>query len=104
MSLVEEQVANMTKEKQPHNNSTSTVPENNNITQIEQSWEEDSRWSGISRPYSARDVIKLRGTLPIIFSFAHAGAERLWDLLHSKEYIISFPKYLAYIFNYKKDI
>ena len=86
MNVVEEQVLNMSKENQTHNNNQPTA--NNNILRMKQSWKEDSRWSEIIRPYSAEDVSNLQGSLPITFSFAQAGAERLWNLLNSKEYII----------------
>ena len=39
------------------------------------------------RPYSAEDVLKLRGTLKIDYSFAEAGAQRLWHLLKTEDYI-----------------
>jgi len=87
MNVVEEQILNMSNENQTHNNNQPTA--NNNILRMKQSWKEDSRWSEIIRPYSAEDVSNLQGSLPITFSFAQAGAERLWNLLNSKEYIIS---------------
>ena len=89
MSIVEDQLLNLTKENKTHKNSNTHDSNNKEINQLAISWVEDSRWSGINRPYSASEVLKLRGTLPITYSFALAGAERLWKLLHSKEYIIS---------------
>ena len=87
MNVVEEKVLNMSKENKTHPNNQPTA--NNNIIRMKQSWKEDSRWSEIIRPYSAEEVSNLQGSLPITFSFAHAGADRLWNLLTSKEYIIS---------------
>ncbi|HVH86943.1 MAG TPA: isocitrate lyase, partial [Terriglobales bacterium] len=46
-----------------------------------------SRWGGITRPYSAKDVEQLRGTVRIEHSLARAGAEKLWKLLHEEPYI-----------------
>jgi len=89
MSIVEENITNLSKENENLNNSPSTNNQDDKIVQLEKAWTNDSRWSGINRPYPAKEVLKLRGTLPITFSFAQAGAERLWHLLHSKEYIIS---------------
>ena len=57
------------------------------IAELEQSWAKDPRWKGIKRNYSAEDVVRLRGTLPIEFSFARQGAERLWHLIHSERFI-----------------
>jgi isocitrate lyase len=50
-------------------------------------WETDPRWRGIQRPYSAEEVLKLRGTLTLEHSYAQAGARRLWHLLHTEAYI-----------------
>jgi isocitrate lyase len=51
------------------------------------SWREDERWQGIERPYTADDVVRLRGTVPIEYSLARLGAERLWDLLQREPYV-----------------
>ncbi|RJQ74389.1 MAG: isocitrate lyase [Desulfobacteraceae bacterium] len=50
-------------------------------------WQNDPRWEGITRPYSAEDVLKLRGTLKIEYTMAEAGAKRLWHLLQSETFI-----------------
>jgi len=50
-------------------------------------WETLPRWQGIRRPYTAEDVIRLRGSLQIEYTLARVGAERLWNLLHSEPYI-----------------
>ena len=39
------------------------------------------RFDGIARPYSAEDVLKLRGSFPIEHTLARRGALRLWELL-----------------------
>jgi len=39
------------------------------------------RFDGIERPYSADDVLRLRGSIPIEHSLARRGALRLWELL-----------------------
>ena len=54
---------------------------------IQQEWDNDPRWKGIERPYSPEDVLKLRGTLKVAFTFAEAGAHRLWHLLQTEDYI-----------------
>jgi isocitrate lyase len=53
--------------------------------QIEQTWAEDPRWRGISRRYTASDVVRLRGTVHVEHSLARRGAERLWQLLQGGE-------------------
>jgi isocitrate lyase len=39
------------------------------------------------RPYAAEDILKLRGTLKVEYTFATAGAQRLWQLLNTEEYV-----------------
>jgi isocitrate lyase len=50
-------------------------------------WRSNERWKGIARPYTPEDVYRLRGTVHIEYSLAKMGAERLWQLLHSEEYV-----------------
>ena len=55
--------------------------------QIEADWETNPRWAGVERPYSAEDVLALRGSIPIEHTLARLGAERLWSLLHDRDYV-----------------
>lgn len=50
-------------------------------------WREDERWAGIVRPYRAKDVERLRGSVRIGHTLAELGAERLWRLLRSGSYV-----------------
>jgi len=45
------------------------------------------RWNRIERVYSPEDVRKLKGTVEIEHTLARLGAERLWTLLHEREYL-----------------
>jgi isocitrate lyase len=54
---------------------------------LTQAWAGDPRWTGIKRSYTAEDVVKLRGTVQERHTLAERGAQRLWDLLHSEDYI-----------------
>ncbi len=58
--------------------------------QLEHDWSSTSRWQGIKRDYSADEVLKLRTSIPIEYSIARHGAERLWTLLHSTPYVNTF--------------
>ena len=58
-----------------------------NEAQLEKNWATDPRWKGITRTYTAKDVLRLRGTVHIEHSLARLGAERLWQLLHEDEYV-----------------
>jgi isocitrate lyase len=55
--------------------------------QLEQAWATDGRWADVERPYTANDVLRLRGSMMIEHTFARAGAERLWRLLRNEPYI-----------------
>lgn len=55
--------------------------------ELEQRWNTDPRWKGIKRDYSAEDVIRLRGSVKVEHTLARMGAERLWNLLHTEEYV-----------------
>src|SRR5271169_4069776 len=50
-------------------------------------WEKNPRWRGIERPYSAEDVLRLRGSIHMEHTLARMGAERLWELLQTDPYI-----------------
>ena len=56
---------------------------------LQRDWETNARWAGIERTYSADDVVKLRGSVTEEHTLARRGAERLWDLLHTEDYVNS---------------
>jgi isocitrate lyase len=49
--------------------------------------ESNERFDGIERPYSRKDVERLRGTIEIEHTLARRGAEKLWDLLHTEDFV-----------------
>src|SRR5215813_2087541 len=53
--------------------------------ELELRWSNDPRWQGISRPYSADDVVVLRGRFPVEHTIGRLGAERLWQLLQAQK-------------------
>src|SRR5438270_478050 len=57
------------------------------VGELETNWNGNLRWQGIKRPYSAEDVVRLGGSIQIEYTLARLGAERLWNLLHSEEYV-----------------
>ena len=57
------------------------------IEEIAREWQESPRWKGIVRPYSPEELEKIRGTVRIQYTFAQMGAQRLWELLHSDDYL-----------------
>lgn len=54
---------------------------------IQKDWDTNPRWQGITRNYSAEDVVRLRGTIPIEHSIAKIGAEKLWNYLQTEDFI-----------------
>ncbi|GAB4203242.1 MAG: isocitrate lyase [Roseiflexaceae bacterium] len=54
---------------------------------LEAHWNTDPRWRGIERPYTAADVLRLRGSLLVEQTLARRGAERLWRDLNNESYI-----------------
>jgi isocitrate lyase len=50
-------------------------------------WETDPRWEGIERPYTADDVVRLRGSVVVEHTLARMGAQRLWNLLQTESYM-----------------
>ena len=59
------------------------------ISHLEQDWAGNQRWKGISRAYSAADVVKLRGSMVVEHTLAKRGAQRLWQSLHTEPFVNS---------------
>ena len=57
------------------------------VDALKNDWQFNKRWAYIKRPYSAEDVVRLRGTVQIEYTLARMGAERLWQLLHEEKYV-----------------
>ncbi len=55
--------------------------------ELERSWRTDERWAGIVRPYTAEDVVRLRGSLHIEHTLARLGSERLWAELRGNRFV-----------------
>ncbi len=56
------------------------------ISELNEKWS-SQRWDGISRAYSAADVVRLRGSVHIRHTLAELGAERLWHLFETEPYV-----------------
>ena len=55
--------------------------------QLKLDWANNPRWAGVTRTYSAEDVVRLRGTVAIEHSLARLGAEKLWKSLHKEDFV-----------------
>jgi isocitrate lyase len=56
-------------------------------SQLRSEWQENPRWAGTQRTYTAEDVIRLRGSVQEEHTLARLGAERLWSLLQDEDYV-----------------
>ena len=57
------------------------------VEQLKKDWAENPRWKGIKRGYTAEEVVRLRGSVPIEYSLAQRGAENLWKLITTTPYV-----------------
>jgi isocitrate lyase len=56
---------------------------------LQQQWDTDPRWKGVRRTYTAEAVVRLRGSIQEEHTLARLGAERLWNLINTEDYINS---------------
>ncbi|WP_404334153.1 isocitrate lyase [Planococcus rifietoensis] len=57
------------------------------IEKLNKAWQEDKRWENIERPYTAEDVIKLRGSVMIEHTLAKRGADRLYRQINEMPFV-----------------
>ncbi len=57
------------------------------VEELKKDWAENPRWQGIKRGYTAEDVVRLRGSVPVEYSLAQRGAEKLWQLITTEPYV-----------------
>jgi isocitrate lyase len=55
--------------------------------ELRRSWRESPRWHGVERGYDAKDVVRLRGTIPVEHSIARLTSEKLWRYLNEKPFV-----------------
>ena len=63
------------------------------IAALEKEWASSPRWKGVKRGYSAADVVRLRGSMPIEYTLAKRGADKLWEKVNGgakKGYVNAF--------------
>ncbi|RCU42893.1 MULTISPECIES: isocitrate lyase [Corallincola] len=54
------------------------------IQALEKDWAENPRWKGVTRGYTAEEVVNLRGSRMVECSHSRAGAEKLWSLINGE--------------------
>ncbi len=57
------------------------------VAALEKEWASNPRWKGVKRSYSAADVVRLRGSIPIEHTIAKRGAEKLWNLVNTEPFV-----------------
>ena len=57
------------------------------LEQLKADWRDNPRWKGVTRPYSAEDVVRLRGTVQVEHSLAQRGAEKLWEKITTQPFV-----------------
>jgi len=57
------------------------------VDQLNAEWKTNPRWKGVQRDYTAEDVVRLRGSVPIEHSLARRGAEKLWKLVNEEDFV-----------------
>jgi isocitrate lyase len=65
-------------------NSLRTLP---SADELRRTWRDSPRWHGITRAYSAEDVVRLRGTIAVEHSIARLTAEKLWRQLNERPFV-----------------
>src|SRR6201988_5384814 len=55
--------------------------------QIQHDWDTNPRWKGVTRSYTAEDVVALQGSVVEEQTLARRGAEVLWAQLHDMEWV-----------------
>ena len=59
------------------------------IAEIEKDWAQNPRWKNVTRPYSAKDVVRLRGSMTVEHTLARHGAEKLWKMVNEEPFVNS---------------
>ncbi len=54
---------------------------------IRKDWETNPRWKSVKRDYTPEEVVRLQGSFDVEQTIARNGAERLWRLLETEDYI-----------------
>ena len=55
--------------------------------ELQKEWDTNPRWKGVQRTYGAGDVVRLRGSVQEEHTLARRGAEKLWHLVNTEDYI-----------------
>ena len=65
------------------------------INKLVADWTSNPRWEGIERPYTAEEVVNLRGSIQIEHTLAKIGAKKFWDMLMEEKQFVPLVHLLA---------
>lgn len=57
------------------------------IKEIEKEWLENPRWKGVKRPYTAEEVLKLRGSYKLDYTIATEMSKKFWNKLNTQDFV-----------------
>jgi isocitrate lyase len=57
------------------------------IQNLEKDWLTNPRWIGVTRPYTAEDVLKLRGSYRLDYTIATEMSKKLWHKLNNQDWV-----------------
>jgi isocitrate lyase len=55
--------------------------------QLTADWSSNPRWAGLTRPYTAEEVVRLRGSVRVEHTLARLGAEKLWGMMKDEPFV-----------------
>ncbi|NLD86005.1 MAG: isocitrate lyase, partial [Actinomycetales bacterium] len=67
----------------------SNVGKARTAAEIQQDWDTNPRWKGVTRNYTAEQVAELQGSVVEEHTLARRGAEILWDKVNNKDFVNS---------------
>jgi isocitrate lyase len=59
----------------------------NEASRLADDWQANPRWEGVTRGYTAEDVVRLRGSIREQSTLANRMATQLWDLLGAEDFV-----------------
>lgn len=62
-------------------------PQSIRVQQLKADWLTNPRWANIERPYTAEEVLRLRGSFEMEYSLAKEGAKKFWHKLHTQDWV-----------------
>jgi isocitrate lyase len=71
----------------PSNRRNSLATREQQIAELQEDWDTNPRWMGVTRAYTAAEVVGLRGSLRIEHTLAQRGADKLWRLLNEEPFV-----------------